>query len=179
MRMNQGRLQKTQRTRTCARSIGGCFEAKASVRSCRKLRKRACFDHMHNRQLILVLVALVFLIIVYMGVRVAGSQSLPTSCLGERIRNLRAVKPIVVVTTVTSPSFQISLHSESYDPLRWKIATMGEYYDRKLTNIARRFLYGNSPGTVVDVGANIGWLSLYAMSMGHTVFRYEIQGGPG
>ena len=46
------------------------------------------------------------------------------------------------------------------------------YYETSLTSIPKRVLGlpDSDKGVVVDVGANIGWLSLYALAMGHTVY---------
>lgn len=104
---------------------------------------------------------------------VRSDLPLPSACSAPRVQSHIERTPVVMITTVTEPSFQISLHPQSYDPLRWRIAESGQYYDTKLTSIARRFLEGQPRSLVVDVGANIGWLSLYAMAMGHNVVRYE------
>lgn len=81
--------------------------------------------------------------------------------------------PTVIVATKTVPSFRISLHPEEYDPLRWTIAKKGYYYDTSLTRLTQKLLLGRSSSVVVDVGANIGWLSLYAMALGHKVHSFE------
>lgn len=47
--------------------------------------------------------------------------------------------------------------------MRWKTTENGTYYDGCLTNAARSVLHNAKPGLVVDVGANIGWLSLFYM----------------
>lgn len=91
----------------------------------------------------------------------------------------------VIVRTTTDPAFKISLHSRRYDEVRWRITENGTYYDGCLTSAARSVLHNAKPGLVVDVGANIGWLSLYALAMGHRVIacvlsaQHEISPGAG
>lgn len=135
---------------------------------------------MHPRILLLLVIALgVVLIVANLTWPIASSfqrRRLPSACAEARIQAHMRLRPVVIVTTVTNPSFQISLHPQEYDKLRWKITSVGQYYDHILTEIARRFLYEKPKSVVVDVGANIGWLSLYAMAMGHSVWRYEFYG---
>ncbi len=96
----------------------------------------------------------------------------------ERIASLRVdckkFRPVnetdsTVVLTKTYPSFLISLHRETYDSLRWKIAKTGTYYEKFLTYNMFRFLHDAPASLLVDVGANIGWFSLYGAAMGHSV----------
>ena len=50
------------------------------------------------------------------------------------------------------------------------IYSSGVYYEKSLTIAATRFLTNETrPGVVVDVGASVGWLSLYAGALGHQV----------
>lgn len=99
-----------------------------------------------------------------------NSAKLP--CDTEAIRQYRTNSRSLLVSTTTTPPFKISLHSQLDDIIRWSIAEDGQYYEKNLTSLAQHLLLNRPQGLVVDVGANIGWLSLYAMAMGHRVMRY-------
>jgi FkbM family methyltransferase len=74
---------------------------------------------------------------------------------------------------VTEPHFQISLHHESYDPVRWRIMSEGKYYEDE---VHQRFvdILGHLPPThVVDVGGNIGYYTLLSAALGHSVVTFE------
>eukprot|EP00899_Mesostigma_viride_P012054 jgi/Mesvir1/2084/Mv16617-RA.1 len=75
----------------------------------------------------------------------------------------------------TDPAFTIHVHPPSYDSERalWGIVDTGLYHDAMLTLAAKTYLHNKPRSIVVDVGSNIGWLSLYAAAMGHEVFSFE------
>lgn len=82
----------------------------------------------------------------------------------------------IVVKTKTQPSFLISLHREREDVPRAGILYTGLYYEHEKTD-QFRMLIETIPslrkGVFLDVGANIGWFSLYAAEMGMSVIAFE------
>ena len=96
---------------------------------------------------------------------------------------------IVVPTTTTttekqsssSKSFIISVHNETYDPVRWKsIYKQGTYYEtlvqERFVNILSTNHNHHHPLTsiVVDVGANIGYYTLLSLAFHYPVLSFEI-----
>lgn len=77
--------------------------------------------------------------------------------------------------TDTEPPFWISLHDQALDHLRWGIMEKGKYYEQVLTKSIQKVLRDLPPGQVqvLDVGGNIGWYTLVAASMGHSVSMFE------
>jgi FkbM family methyltransferase len=75
--------------------------------------------------------------------------------------------------TITERPFWISSHDAEFDELRWRIVKDGVYYEDALTQAASNALRDVAPGMVLDVGANIGWLSLVAASFNHEVIAFE------
>jgi len=92
-----------------------------------------------------------------------------TSAVGHMRKQVRRM---ILTQTSTRPAFWISLPSTAEDIMRAPIVEEGLYYETSLTSIPKRVLGlpDSDKGVVVDVGANIGWLSLYALAMGHTVY---------
>ena len=83
--------------------------------------------------------------------------------------------------TVTEPKFWISLHSESFDKMRYvHIMKRGDYYESGLTALFHQILkmYDTTattkpPPLMLDIGANIGWFALYSRAHGHEVATFE------
>jgi len=75
--------------------------------------------------------------------------------------------------TLSDPPFWISLHSQKVDPMRWSVYTKGEYYETGLTNQFKHLLAGKPTSLVIDIGMNIGWYTLLAASLGHSVVAFE------
>lgn len=105
--------------------------------------------------------------------------------------------------TLTDPSFWISFHDGSYDPVRISTFTYGYYYEKALTAAfeqvlsqtlppngtkhrvigeflclscggnAQNVLFANTFDTLADVGMNIGWFSLLAAANGAEVTAFE------
>jgi len=75
--------------------------------------------------------------------------------------------------TITYPHFYISLHSEEYDSVRWRIMTEGKYYEDEVHNRFVSILEKEPPSFVLDVGANIGYYTLLSASLGHKVISFE------
>jgi FkbM family methyltransferase len=71
--------------------------------------------------------------------------------------------------TVEDPKFKISLHNKVFDPVRWCIMDYGRYYERDLVKIWRQALltdyYASNETIVLDVGGNIGFFSLFSLSL--------------
>ena len=77
--------------------------------------------------------------------------------------------------TRTNPPFWISIHDQRVDPIRWSIATNREYYETGITTLFQHILRYHSPrhAFVLDIGANIGWFSLWSAALGNPVFAFE------
>jgi FkbM family methyltransferase len=78
----------------------------------------------------------------------------------------------------TYPQFYISLHNESFDPVRWRIMTEGRYYeqyvyDRFLHILPNKTETNTGRAVVLDVGANIGYYTLLSAALGHNVVSFE------
>lgn len=59
---------------------------------------------------------------------------------------------------------------QEVDADRWRIFETGLHYDPMLTGVVDSYLRNAThPGIVVDVGSNVGWMALYAASLGHKV----------
>lgn len=81
-----------------------------------------------------------------------------------------------MVRTKTEPPFYISLHREKEDIPRAELIYSGLYYERKKTNEIAVLLKSSDArmqGLFVDIGANIGWYSLYAAAIGRRVVAFE------
>jgi len=80
--------------------------------------------------------------------------------------------------TVTKPPFYISLHNETIDHVRWgTIMKKGYYYETAMYDAMHEALdpFKDNPREtiVLDVGGNIGWFTLIAASLGHSVITFE------
>ena len=73
--------------------------------------------------------------------------------------------------TAEEPQFNIALHNQVFDPVRWFIMIKGGYYEKTLVKIWREVLLANYDDNnddetiVLDVGGNIGFFSLLSMSL--------------
>lgn len=74
-----------------------------------------------------------------------------------------------------SPPFWITLHKRKFDPLRWiSIMENGDYYEHGISDIFAEILRDQTTkGTVIDVGMNIGWFTLYSRAMGHDLYSFD------
>ena len=83
-------------------------------------------------------------------------------------------------SVITQPSFQISVHNETYDPVRWKyIYETGTYYEdlvqsRFDTILSQAETNSKTSSLVVDVGANIGYYTLLSLAYDVPVLSFEI-----
>lgn len=80
---------------------------------------------------------------------------------------------------ITNPSFTISVHNETYDPVRWHtLFNEGKYYEEQVFARFVKILSANQPASknsvVVDVGANIGIYTLLSATLGYPVIAFEI-----
>lgn len=75
--------------------------------------------------------------------------------------------------TITTPHFRISLHEQTYDPVRWRIMEEGKYYEDEVHQRFVDILEHTEPSFVLDVGANIGYYTLLSASLGHNVIAFE------
>ena len=85
-------------------------------------------------------------------------------------------------STVTDPSFWISVHVPEVDPVRFVTFDKGKYYEQALTAAFVEILTTTTDDNddkkkkkkhVIDVGGNIGWYSLLSMALGSTVDVFE------
>lgn len=86
-------------------------------------------------------------------------------------------------STVTNPSFWISLHVPEVDVVRYVTFEHGKYYEQALSEAFAEILLSTDADTtttttttskhVIDVGGNIGWYSLLSMALGSTVDVFE------
>lgn len=75
---------------------------------------------------------------------------------------------------ITEPHFQVSLHNEQYDNVRWKtIMKDGKYYEDDVHARFMEILQNKPRSLVVDVGANIGYYTLLSAALGHDVISFE------
>ena len=79
---------------------------------------------------------------------------------------------------VTEPSFFVSVHDKTYDPVRFdSIFEKGDYYEE---NVRKRFEYILSEyqhekmPLVLDVGGNIGYYTLLSSVWNHYVITFEV-----
>jgi FkbM family methyltransferase len=100
---------------------------------------------------------------------------LPCARVTDDVRFSRVfpAQKLLARKTITSPPFWISSHEKDYDIGRWNIINDGIYYEKILTQVSSDTLCDKAPGYVIDVGANVGWLSLVAASFGHKVLAFE------
>ena len=82
-------------------------------------------------------------------------------------------------SVITQPSFQISVHNETYDPVRWKyIYETGTYYEdlvqSRFDTILSQAENTKTSTLVVDVGANIGYYTLLSLAYDVPVLSFEI-----
>lgn len=76
--------------------------------------------------------------------------------------------------TITLPHFRVAVHSEDYDPVRWKtIFLEGKYYEDEVHARFVKILEKEPRSNVVDVGANIGYYTLLSAALGHNVVSFE------
>mmetsp|Transcript_20167 Transcript_20167/g.56794 ORF Transcript_20167/g.56794 Transcript_20167/m.56794 type:complete len:337 (-) Transcript_20167:64-1074(-) len=83
---------------------------------------------------------------------------------------------LILAKTTTAPSFYISMHREKDDTPRAPILYTGQYYEKRKTADMKVLALMQSPGMqglFVDVGANIGWFSLYMAALGRQVVSFE------
>lgn len=83
---------------------------------------------------------------------------------------------VAIVRTKTDPRFYISLHREKDDVPRAPIRYTGLYYEKQRTFQMHAFMNMSDhrmDGIFLDIGANIGWFSLYAAAMGRNVIAFE------
>jgi FkbM family methyltransferase len=83
-----------------------------------------------------------------------------------------------VTRSNTKHTFQISVHSESVDGMRFSIFKSGLYYEHIMTDVISSIMKESEEKSVaapvmLDVGANVGWFSLLAASYGAEVFAFE------
>lgn len=110
---------------------------------------------------------------------------------GDPNKHMRKV-PYKHVTSHPPHDFFISLHKKYYDMQRWNsIYVKGDYYETGITDqfhvILRPDTYVGTelgdgvaseqkklePGLVLDIGMNIGWYTLWARALGHSVVAFE------
>ena len=79
---------------------------------------------------------------------------------------------------VTEPSFFVSVHDKTYDPIRFgSIFEKGDYYEKR---VRERFEYILSEHQyelmplVLDVGGNIGYYTLLSSAWNHYVITFEL-----
>ena len=75
------------------------------------------------------------------------------------------------------PAFQMSVHNEQYDPVRWKtIYKKGRYYEGHVHDRFVKILEGHPNSILLDVGANIGYFTLLTKSLGqhNKVVSFEV-----
>lgn len=75
--------------------------------------------------------------------------------------------------TTTAPSFAISLHDRESDYVRWSIMDSGFYYEKFITRQMQFVLAQHHGGIFIDVGMNIGWFSLWGLSLGAEIYGFE------
>lgn len=83
---------------------------------------------------------------------------------------------LILAKTKTEPSFYISMHREKDDTPRAGILYTGLYYEQHKTEEIRKLMSTRDTsmkGLFVDVGANIGWFSLYVAALGRHVIAFE------
>eukprot|EP01012_Entosiphon_sulcatum_P009811 TRINITY_DN15630_c0_g1_i2.p1 TRINITY_DN15630_c0_g1~~TRINITY_DN15630_c0_g1_i2.p1 ORF type:complete len:199 (-),score=30.94 TRINITY_DN15630_c0_g1_i2:416-991(-) len=79
--------------------------------------------------------------------------------------------PLHVVKSATAPPFTIAVH-EQRDIVSTEIISTG-MWDVVKTRAIEKVLSNSSAALFVDVGANIGWFSLFAASLGRQVIAIE------
>lgn len=77
------------------------------------------------------------------------------------------------------PNFLVSVHSQSYDRLRFStIYSKGRYYERNVIERFHRILDRAPKNSIVlDVGGNIGYYTLLSAGLGQVVHTFEINPG--
>lgn len=84
-----------------------------------------------------------------------------------------AAADLRVIHTWTKPSFAIAIHPvETCSVLSAELAVL-HVWDWQRTEHLRRLLSARAPSLVVDVGAHIGYVSLYVAALGHEVVAFE------
>jgi len=76
--------------------------------------------------------------------------------------------------TISDPNFRVAVHTEEYDPVRWKtIFETGKYYEEEVHDRFVQVLSDKPRSYVLDVGANIGYYTLLSAALGHNVVSFE------
>jgi FkbM family methyltransferase len=81
-----------------------------------------------------------------------------------------------VAYTKTMHPFHIAVPSHENDYLRFDIYTRDTYYERELTNIIEAAMQATTEEQIgmIDVGANVGWVTYLAASFGRETWSFEV-----
>ena len=82
-----------------------------------------------------------------------------------------------VTRSNTQYAFQVSVHDEKVDGMRYAIFNSGDYYETVMSDVIADIFNKADANTqqpvMLDVGANVGWFALLAASHGAEVFAFE------
>mmetsp|Transcript_11254 Transcript_11254/g.17405 ORF Transcript_11254/g.17405 Transcript_11254/m.17405 type:complete len:378 (+) Transcript_11254:114-1247(+) len=103
---------------------------------------------------------------------------IPCSVAKERVASGDWADPnhgrIYARETISDPKFRVAVHTEEYDPVRWKsIFETGKYYEEDVHDRFVQVLANRPRSYVLDVGANIGYYTLLSAALGHNVISFE------
>eukprot|EP00475_Leptophrys_vorax_P036096 TRINITY_DN6033_c0_g1_i1.p1 TRINITY_DN6033_c0_g1~~TRINITY_DN6033_c0_g1_i1.p1 ORF type:complete len:358 (-),score=96.05 TRINITY_DN6033_c0_g1_i1:62-1135(-) len=84
----------------------------------------------------------------------------------------------VVALTRTTHPFHLAVPAKENDGVRHEIYETGVYYERRLTHIVETIMTMTEPDKlpIIDVGANIGWVTYLAASFGREAWAFEADG---